>query len=101
MSMDLQQLEVELEKVRGETTRNTGRIKDLERKTDAVNKLAESVAVMAEHMKTMDEKIDEMQTSVQELTAKPGKRWDLIITGVVTAIVAAIVGFVLAKVGLG
>ena len=50
--------------IRGNVDRNTGRIKDLEKKNDAVTKLAEAVAVMAEHMKTLDEKIDGMQTSV-------------------------------------
>ena len=56
---------------------------------------------MAEHMKTMDEKIDEMQSSVSELTAKPGKRWDAIIMAVATAIVAGLVGWALARAGLG
>ena len=67
----------------------------------AVSKIASSVAVMAEHMKTMDEKIDEMQSSVSELTAKPGKRWDAIIMAVATAIVAGLVAWALAHAGLG
>lgn len=99
--MDLREIEIELAKVRGETDRNTGRIKDLEKKTDVVGKLAESVAVMAEHMRTMDDKIDTMQESVQELTAKPGKRWDTVVMGIVTAIVAGLVGWALAHAGLG
>ena len=99
--MDLQDLKVELTEVRGNVERNTGRIKELEKKNDAVSKLASSVAVMAEHMKTMDDKIDEVQTSVSEITAKPGKRWDTVVMTIVTAIVAAIVGWALARAGIG
>lgn len=98
--MDLQDLNVALAEVRGNVERNTGRIKDLEKKTDAVAKLAEAVAVMAEHMKTMDDKIDEVQTSVSEITAKPGKRWDTVVMAVVTAIVAGLVGWALAHAGI-
>lgn len=98
--MDLQDLNVALAEVRGNVERNTGRIKDLEKKTDAVSKLASSVAVMAEHMKTMDDKIDEVQTSVSEITAKPGKRWDTTVMTIVTAIVAGLVGWALAHAGI-
>ena len=98
--MDLQDLNVALAEVRGNVERNTGRIKDLEKKTDAVSKLASSVAVMAEHMKTMDDKIDEVQTSVSEITAKPGKRWDTTVMTIVTALVAGIVGWALAHAGI-
>ena len=55
--MDLQDLSIAVAEIRGCVDRNTGRIKDLEKRNDAVSKLASSVAVMAEHMKTMDEKI--------------------------------------------
>ena len=99
--MDLQDLNVALTEVRGNVERNTGRIKELEKKNDAVSKLASSVAVMAEHMKTMDDKIDEVQTSVSEITAKPGKRWDTVVMAGVTAIVAGLVGWALAHAGLG
>ena len=99
--MDLQDLNVALTEVRGNVERNTGRIKELEKKNDAVSKLASSVAVMAEHMKTMDDKIDEVQTSVSEITAKPGKRWDTVVMAVATAIVAGLVGWALAHAGLG
>ena len=41
--MDLQDLNVAVAEIRGNVDRNTGRIKDLEKKTDAVAKLAEAV----------------------------------------------------------
>ena len=53
---------------------------------------------MAEHMKTLDEKIDGMQTSVNNLTARPGKNWDALVKIVVTALVTGVIGWVLGKI---
>ena len=96
--MDLQDLNVAVAEIRGNVDRNTGRIKDLEKKTDAVAKLAEAVAVMAEHMKALDDKIDDMQTSVNNLTGRPGKNWDALVKIVATALVTGIIGWVLSKI---
>ena len=96
--MDLQDLNVAVAEIRGNVDRNTGRIKDLEKKTDAVAKLAEAVAVMAEHMKTLDDKIDNMQTSVNNFTARPGKNWDALVKIALTALVTGVVGWVLGKI---
>lgn len=96
--MDLQDLNVAVAEIRGNVDRNTGRIKDLEKKTDAVAKLAEAVAVMAEHMKALDDKIDGMQTSVNNLTARPGKNWDALVKIALTALVTGVIGWVLGKI---
>lgn len=96
--MDLQDLNVAVAEIRGNVDRNTGRIKDLEKKNDAVTKLAEAVAVMAEHMKTLDDKIDGMQSSVNSLTQRPAKNWDTLIKVLVTALVTGLVGWALGKI---
>lgn len=96
--MDLQDLNVAVAELRGDVSRNTGRIKILETKNDAVAKLAESVAVMAEHMKTLDGKIDGMQLSVNSLTQRPAKNWDTLIKVLVTALVTGLVGWALGKI---
>lgn len=96
--MDLQDLNVAVAEIRGNVDRNTGWIKDLEKKNDAVTKLAEAVAVMAEHMKTLDDKIDDMQTSVNNLTARPGKNWDALVKIALTALVTGVIGWVLGKI---
>ena len=53
---------------------------------------------MAEHMKTLDDKIDGMQTSVNSLTARPGKNWDALVKIVLTALVTGVIGWVLGKI---
>lgn len=77
--MDLQDLNVAVEEIRGNVDRNTGRIKDLE-------------------MKTLDDKIDGMQTSVNSLTAKPAKNWDALVKIALTALVSGLVGWALSKI---
>ena len=96
--MDMQQLNVAVAEIRGDVNRNTGRIKTLEQKNEAVAKLAEAVAVMAEHMRTLDDKIDGMQTSVNNLAAKPAKNWDTLVKIALTALVSGLVGWALSKI---
>lgn len=80
---------------------NSHRLEALEKQTEAVNRLATSVAVMAEKVETTGEKVDGLCTDVQELKAEPGKRWKGVVEKVVYIIVAAVVGYFLAQVGLG
>lgn len=79
---------------------NSHRLDALERQTEAVNHLATSVAVMAEKVESTGEKVDGLCVDVQEIKQKPGKRWETIVTTVLTVIVSAVVGYFLARIGL-
>ncbi len=57
-------------------------------------------ARLDEKMNAMDRKLDGVKSWVDEQQDKPSKRWDAIVEKVVSLIVAALVGFVLAKIGL-
>lgn len=46
------------------------------------------------------EKLDKLATDVAELKSKPAKRWEGIIEKIISVLVAAIVGFMLARIGL-
>ena len=46
------------------------------------------------------EKLDQLAGDVKELKAKPGKRWESIIEKVIGLLAAAVVGYVLAQIGL-
>ena len=80
---------------------NSHRLDTLERHTEAVNTLATSVAVMAEKVEVTGEKVDGLCSDVQELKAEPGKRWKGVVEKVIYIVVAAVVGFILARLGLG
>ena len=79
---------------------NSHRLDALEKQTQAVSELATSVAVMAQKVETTGDKVDGLCTDVQELKAKPGKRWEQIVTTALTVIVSAVIGYILARIGL-
>lgn len=79
---------------------NERRIGDLESDNKALLELSTSVAVMAEQMKTMSSKVDSMDTAVKRLQSVPASRWEGFIKAVVTALVAGLVGWALAQIGI-
>ena len=80
---------------------NSHRLETLEKHTEALNTLATSVAVMAERVETTGDKVDSLCADVQELKSEPGKRWKLVVEKVTYIVVAAVMGFILARLGLG
>ena len=79
---------------------NERRIGDLESDNKALLDLSTSVAVMAEQMKTMSSKVDSMDTAVKRLQSVPASRWEGLIKTAVTTIVAGLVGWALAQIGI-
>ncbi len=97
---------IKLAEVDHRTTSNTRRIDKLEQQTDALNSLASSVEVMANEQRHQTEAILDIKTDVSALGSKvetlehkPGKRWDSAIEKITMAVIAAVIGFVLAKIG--
>lgn len=97
-----QQINVEhrLTEIEERSKSNTKRIDKLEETTEAINRMAVSIERMAMKQDTMNGSIVKLNADVAELKAEPGKRWKFVVEKVIYIIVAAIVGFVLAKVGL-
>ena len=99
--MDLEKIALKLQETTDKADRNEGRIKKLEHESAVLHQLATSVAVMAEQMKGMNSSISTLMGEVEEMKEKPRKRWDAIVEKALTALVAAIVGFLLAQIGIG
>lgn len=79
---------------------NTKRLDKLEQSTEAINRMAVSIEKMAMKQDTMNGSINKLTTDVETLKAEPGKRWKFVIEKAIYFVVAAVVGFILAKVGL-
>ncbi len=79
---------------------NTKRLDKLEESTEAINRMAISIEKMAMKQDAMNTKVDNLTTDVETLKAEPGKRWKFVIEKAIYFVVAAVVGFVLAKFGL-
>lgn len=98
--MDNEQLALKLQETTDRAIRNEGRIKKLESEHETLHELAKSVAVMAEQMKTMNASVNTLTGKVDELESKPGKRWEGIVGAALSAIIAAVIGFALGRIGL-
>lgn len=97
--MDLEH-EKRLTAVEEQSKSNTRRLDDLEKRQDNLDKLVSTVEVLAVREKNVEESVEEIKADVKTLTGKPGQRWDSLIDKIVWAIAAALIGFVLAQLGL-
>jgi len=65
-----------------------------------MNKLERQEAVQEVQYSTILEKLDSLTGKVDALEAKPGKRWEAIVEKAVWAVCAAVIAFLLARIGL-
>lgn len=80
---------------------NTHRINELEEQQKQLNNLVSAVAVLAEKQNQIGDDVDDIKREVKALADKPVKRWDGIVDKIISAIIAAAMGYALARIGLG
>ncbi len=78
---------------------NSHRIDSLEKRQDNLDELVGTVKVLAVREENVETDVKEIKSDVKSLTGKSGKLWDGMIEKIIMIIVAAVVGFVLAKIG--
>ena len=91
--MDNEKMLMMLQETSDKANRNEGRIKKLENENVVLHQLATSVAVMAEQMKGLNKNVTALADEVEEIKEKPGKRYDTIVTAIITGLVGALIGF--------
>ena len=79
---------------------NTKRLDEMEKRQDDLEVLTSSVATLAAKQECMEGDVKEIKADVKSLAAKPGKRFDAIVDKVVWAVLAAVIAFLLGRVGL-
>ena len=79
---------------------NTHRITNLEQRQDNLDELVGTVKVLAVREENVETDVKEIKSDVKSLTNKSGQRWDGLVDKIIMTIVAAIIGFVLARFGL-
>ena len=93
------QIEHRLTAVEDRSRSNTKRLDDLEKRQDNLDDLVSTVKVLAVREEAVENDVKEIKNDVKTLASKPAKRWDNLINQIITIVVAAIAGFVLAKFG--
>jgi len=86
---------------------NTHRLDKLTERVNVLDRLTTAVEVMATEQKHQGETMSEIKTDVNALgqkvdvmEKKPGKRWEGIVDKAIWAVIAAVIGFLLARLGL-
>lgn len=79
---------------------NTKRIDEVEQRQDNLDELVSTVKVLAIREENVESDVKEIKSDVKDLTSKSGKRWDNMVEKIIWAVVAAVIGFFLAHVGL-
>lgn len=97
--MDLEH-ERRLTAVEDRSKSNAHRIDKLEESTEAINRLATSMEVMVVKQEEVANTVVKLDEKVTILETKPAKRWDALVDKIIWAVAAAVVGFLLARIGL-
>lgn len=97
--MDLEH-EKRLTEVEERAKSNSHRLTEVEKRQDDMEELIGTVKVLAVREEAVESDVKEIKNDVKTLTGKSGQRWDGIVDKIILTVVAAIVGFILAGIGL-
>ena len=70
-------------------------VKSAHKRIDGMETLTKSVYELAASIKAMQHDITDMSGRLKTIEEKPGKRWDLVITALITGVVGALIGHML------
>lgn len=79
---------------------NQHRIEDLEKRQDNLDELVSTVKVLAIREENVENDVKEIKTDVKALNEKPAKKWDGLVDKIILTIAAAVIGFLLSKIGM-
>ena len=101
------QIERELSEIRAKQAAFDEQHKTIFNRLDKQDKMIEcvqglvcSVDRLTTKLAGMQDKMDNMSNDLDEIKIKPAKRWETVTMDIIKIVVAALVGFVLAKMGV-
>lgn len=97
--MDLEH-EERLSKVEERAKSNTKRLDEVEERQNNLDDLVASVRVLATREERVEKDVTEIKSDVKSIKEKPGKRWEAMVDKIVWAVLAAVIAFLLGRVGL-
>ena len=92
--------EKRLAEVEARSRSNTHRLDNVEKRQNDLEELVSTVKVLAVREEKVESDVKEIKGDVKTLTELPAKRWHGIVDKIITTIVAAVLGFLLARLGL-
>lgn len=98
--MEMEEIVRTLTAVDQQARNNTRRLDALEKSTETLNRLATSMEVMVTKQDVLNASVEKLSGDVELLKAEPGKRWKFVVEKAIYFLVAAVTGFILARMGL-
>lgn len=89
-----------LSRVEDRAKSNMHRLDEVEKKQEDITELMRSVAAIAQKQTDMDADMKEIKVDVKALSGRAGRRWETITEKVLLTITAALVGWVLLRLGI-
>lgn len=98
--MDLEH-EKRLTAIEERSKSNTHRLEEVEKRQDNLDDLVVTVKALAIKEERVESDVKEIKNDVKLLTGKSGVRWESFIDKIFWAVCAAVIAFLLARIGLG
>lgn len=95
----MEDINVLIAEVDARSKSNTHRIDKLEQRQDDMETLIKTVALIEQDQRYMKDKLGKIESGVEDLKGKSGKRWDAVVEKVLLVVVGAIVVYALSKIG--
>lgn len=93
--------EERLSKVEERSKSNSHRIEEIERRQDNLDKIAGAVEALAVREENVESDVKEIKSDVKTLTGKPAQRWESLVDKAIWAVCAAVIAYLLGRLGLG
>ena len=93
--MDIQEIGAALARQEEQIKGLARRMDNLEKLTESVNALALSVERLTNQQATTDSQLETLTDDVTELKEKPAKRWDMVITAIISALVGGGIAYLI------
>lgn len=79
---------------------NTKRLDEHDKKIEELSDVYIALTKVNDKVDIIDSDMKEVKSDIQEIKDKPAKRYETIITYIITTIIAGILGFLFAKLGM-
>lgn len=97
--MDLEH-EKRLTQVEARSKSNAHRLDEVKKKQNDLSELVGTVKVLATKEEQVETVVKEIKDDVKTLTNKPAKKWESLVSEIIKILVAIVVGFIFAKIGM-
>lgn len=98
--MDEKDIEHRLTEVEGRSKSNTHRLDELEKRQDNLDDLVATVKVLAVREESVENDVKEIKQDIKDVKERPVRRGEALVDKLVYALLAAILSFLLAKIGI-